>query len=40
MALLSINAAVEAAAGTDATDTEIVSAARVSARALIGRLLR
>lgn len=40
MALLSINAAVEAAAGTDATDTEIVSAARASARALIGRLLR
>jgi AcrR family transcriptional regulator len=40
MAVLSINAAVEAAAGTDISDDEIVTAARQSARLLVRELAR
>ena len=39
MALLSINFAVEAAAGTENSDEEILSAARTAARTLVGELL-
>jgi AcrR family transcriptional regulator len=40
MALLSINAAVDAAAETGIADEDIVAAARTAARALVGRLGR
>ncbi len=40
MAVLSINAAVEAAAGTETSDPEIVAAARAAARALVDAALR
>lgn len=39
MAVLSINAAVEAAAGTDVPDADVVAAAHVAARALVGAAL-
>lgn len=40
MAILSINAAVEAAAGTDLPDADVIAAARRAARALLGELNR
>lgn len=40
MAVLSINAAVEAGTGSDAPDRDVVAAARAAADALVGEVLR